>query len=101
MGLGLITEGDLYDALALQNHLPVGKPDVASVSVPVTRALPAAMARKWRVLRFRISAGELYMAGSELPGDAMQQEIRQFSSLQIRFHWVTPTDYRELAAQYL
>jgi hypothetical protein len=99
--LGLICEQDLCEALALQNNLPVGKPDPSSVSVPVTRALPAAIARKWRVLPFRVAAGELYIASAEIPGDEMQQEIRLFSSLEIRFQLVTPTEYRELAAMYL
>jgi hypothetical protein len=53
------------------------------------------------VLPFRIAAGELYVAGSELPDDEMQKEIRQFSSLEIRFQLVTPRDYEELARQYL
>ena len=59
------------------------------------------MARKWRVLPFRIAAGELYLAGAEIPGEAMNSEIRQFSSMDIRFQLVTPTEYLELAAQYL
>jgi adsorption protein B len=101
MLLGMITEEDVYAALALQNNLPMGKPEPASVSLPVTRSLPAAVAKKWRILPFRIVAGELYMAGSELPGDEMQQEIRRFSSLEIRFQLVTPTDYAELATKYL
>jgi non-ribosomal peptide synthetase component F len=98
---GLIGEADLYIALSLQNHLPLGKPDENTVSKPVTRALPAALSRKWRVLPFRISAGELYLAGSELPGDEMQNDIRQFSSLEVRFHLVTPTEFEELAERYL
>jgi hypothetical protein len=101
MLLGMITEEDVYAALALQNNLPIGKPEPSSVSLPVTRALPAAVAKKWRILPFRIVAGELYMAGSELPGDEMQREIRRFSSLEIRFQLVTPTDYAELALKYL
>lgn len=99
--LGMITEEDVYAALALQNNLPVGMPEPSSVSLPVTRALPAAVAKKWRILPFRIIAGELYMAGSELPDDEMQREIRRFSSLEIRFQLVTPTDYAELALKYL
>lgn len=101
MLLGMITEEDVYVALALQNNLPMGKPEPSAVSLPVTRALPAAVAKKWRILPFRIVAGELHMAGSELPGDEMQEEIRRFSSLEIRFQLVTPTDYAELATQYL
>jgi adsorption protein B len=101
VGLGLITEQDLYAALGLQNNLPLGKPDAASVSVQVTRALPAAVARKWHVVPFRIAAGELYVAGSDLPGEEMHKEIRQFSSLEVRFQLVTPTEFEELAEQYL
>ncbi len=101
LDMGLIGEDDLYTALALQNGLPMGKPEPSLVSLPVTRALPAAVARKWHVLPFRIAAGELYLAGDEIPGDEMQAEVRQFSSLGIRFHLVTPTDFEELAASYL
>ena len=99
--LGLITEEDLYAALSLQNNLPLGKPEPSSVSIAVTRALPASLARKWRVLPFRIAAGELFVAGPNLPDDAMQDEIRKFSSLEIRFQLVTPTEFEELAGQYL
>jgi hypothetical protein len=101
MVLGLLSEEDLYTALSLQNNLPCGKPDPGSVSLPITRSLPAALSRKWRVLPFRIAAGELYVAGTDLPDEIMQSEIRQFSSLDIRFHLVTPTDYEELAEKYL
>ncbi len=101
LSLGLITEEDLYAALSLQNNLPLGKPEDDAVSVPVTRALPAAVARQWRVLPFRIAAGEIYVAGSELPGEEMQRVLRQFSSLDIRFQLVTPAQYEELAGEYL
>jgi hypothetical protein len=53
------------------------------------------------VLPFRIAAGELYVAGSYLPGEEMQSDIRRFSTLELRFHLVTPTEYEELARQYL
>jgi adsorption protein B len=98
---GLMTERDLYTALSLQNCLPLGKPERDAVSLPVTRTLPAAVARKWRVLPFRIAAGELHLAGSELPCEGMQEDIRQFSSLELRFHLVTRVEFEELARQYL
>jgi adsorption protein B len=99
--LGMITEEDLYTALSLQNNLPFGKPEPETVSVPVTRALPATVARSLRVLPFRIAGGELYVAGPELPGEQTHNAIRPFSSLDIRFHLVTPTDFEELADDYL
>jgi len=101
LSLGLITEQDLYTALSLQNNLPLGKPEPESVSLPVTRSIPAIVARRWRVLPFRIAAGELYVAGSELPGEQMHRDIRHFSSLEIRFQLVTPTEFEELALAYL
>jgi bacteriophage N4 adsorption protein B len=101
VGLGLLTEEDLYTALSLQNNLPLGKPEQDLVSIPVTRALPAAVARRLHILPFRIAAGELYIAGSELPGEEMQNDIRQFSSLEVRFQLVTPTEFEKLAEQYL
>ncbi|HVW85422.1 MAG TPA: glycosyl transferase family protein [Bryobacteraceae bacterium] len=101
MDLGLISEEDLYTALSLQNGLPLGKPDPESVSIPITRSVPVSVARKWRVLPFRVAAGELHLAGSDLPGEDMQNDLRRFSSLELRFHLVTPSDYEELARQYL
>jgi adsorption protein B len=98
---GSLTEDDLYIALALQNRLQTGVPAPSEISLAVTRSLPAAVARRWKVLPFRIAAGELCLAGPELPDEEMQQEIRQFSSLEIRFHLVTPGDYDRLAACYL
>ena len=99
--LGIITERELYAALSLQHDLPLGKPDPETVSVPVTRSIPADVARRLRVLPFRIAGGELYVAGSELPGEQMHQNIRHFSSLEIRFHLVTPSEFEELADTYL
>jgi bacteriophage N4 adsorption protein B len=99
--LGAITEDDLYAALSLQNDLPLGKPEPDSVSVPVTRSLPAEVARKWRVLPFRIAGGELYLASSEVPDERIHRELREYSSLEVRFHLVTPTEFEELAATYL
>jgi bacteriophage N4 adsorption protein B len=101
LSLGMITEQDLYTALSLQNNLPLGKPEPEAVSLPVTRSIPAVVARRWHVLPFRIAGGELHVAGSELPGAQMHCDIRHFSSLEIRFHLVTPTEFEELAEAYL
>ncbi len=101
LSLGMISERALYTALSLQNNLPLGKPEPATVSVPVTRSIPVTIARRLRVLPFRIAGGELYVAGSELPGEQMHRDIRHFSSLEIRFPLVTPPEFEELAAAYL
>ena len=99
MALGDLSEQHLYEALALQQHLPLGCS--GEVDVAVTRAIPAEVARKWTVLPFRVAAGELYVACPDIPTPPMTQEIQQFCPLQIRFHLVTPSAYRELATSYL
>ncbi|HEX4276774.1 MAG TPA: glycosyl transferase family protein [Bryobacteraceae bacterium] len=99
--LGLLTEQQLYKALSLQNNLPLEKPAPEIVSIPITRSLPARLVRQLRALPFRIAGGELYVAGSELPTEPMQRDIRNFSSLAIRFQLVTPTQFEELAVAYL
>jgi len=98
---GMISERHLCEALARQNNLSAGKPDPETVSVPVTRALPAAMARKWKVLPFRIAAGEIHLVGTDPPGEEMQKDIARFSSLEVRVQLVTPAEFEELANQYL
>jgi len=98
---GKITVADLYEALSLQQNLPYGKPRPEAVSRPVTRSLPAEVAKRWKVLPYKVAAGYLFVAGSELPSDAMHDDLRKFSSLEIRFHLVTPTEFEELAQEYL
>jgi adsorption protein B len=98
---GKLTEDELYEALSLQQNLPLGKPAPSEVSESATHAVPAEVSRRWHVLPFRIAAGKLFVAGSELPSDEMTQELQRCSSLEVRFHLVTPTEFRELAAAYL
>lgn len=101
VSLGLVSEEDLCIALSLQNNLARGRPERSAVAVPVTRAFPAAVAKKWKVLPYRIAAGELHVAAAELPGEEMQKDIRRFSSLEVHFQLVTPPEFEELATQYL
>jgi hypothetical protein len=101
MALGLLTEEELYVALSLQNSLPLGRQAMDPIATPITRAIPAALSKRWRVLPFRIAAGELHIAGTDVPNGEMESAIRRFTSLELRFHLVTPTDYDELARQYL
>ena len=98
---GRLTEEDLYVALSLQQNLPFGKPEPGSISRPVTQSLPAEVAKRWKVVPYRIAAGGLFVAGPELPSDEMQDDLRRFSSLEIRFHLVTPTEFNELVGEYL
>ncbi|HKW97680.1 MAG TPA: glycosyl transferase family protein [Bryobacteraceae bacterium] len=98
---GKLSEADVYEALSLQQNVPFGKPEADAISRPVTRSLPADVAKRWKVLPYKVAAGHLFVAGSELPSDQMHDDLRKFSSLEIRFHLVTPTEFEELAHEYL
>lgn len=99
--LGKLTEWELYEALSVQQNIPLGKPAPTAVSRPVTRSFPAEVIRRWKVLPFQIAEGFLCVAGPELPTDSMQEELRRFSSLEIHFRLVTPAEFEELAAEYV
>ena len=101
MKLGKLTEDQLYDALGLQHDLPTGKPQPDLISSDITRALPADLARRLKVLPFRVVAGQLYVASPEIPNDHVTAELRTFWPLEVRFHLVTPSAFKELLGEYL
>ena len=99
--LGKLSEERLYQALGLQQDLPAGKPHTDVISPEVTRAIPADLARRWKVLPFRVVAGQLYVASQELPTEQMVSEVREFWPLEMRFHLVNPRAFKELSDEYL
>ncbi len=93
---GELNEVSLYEALSLQQGLPIARIDVNAVSPRVARALPERIAREWRVLPFQVSEGSLLLASPDLPTPAMTAELRTFTALEIRFHLLAPSDYKQL-----
>ncbi|MFN7992834.1 MAG: glycosyl transferase family protein [Bryobacteraceae bacterium] len=99
--MGMLSEQELYEALSLQQNLPFVGPGSAQISAEALRTVPGDVSRRWRVLPFEIAAGELLVAGPELPCAAMTEELAHFSRMEVRFHLMTPTEFDELAAKYL
>jgi adsorption protein B len=91
----------LYEALSLQQGLPVAQVEPALVPVGVARALPEQLARYWQVLPFRVASGALHLAGPEIPTLETAQALRPFTSLQLRFHLITPAEFEELTVALL
>jgi adsorption protein B len=96
IGIGRLEEGSLYEALALQQGLPVSDVDAGQIHRHVARALPERVIREWRVLPFRVEDGALYVAGPDAPPAGMNEALRPYTSLEVRFHLVTPTKFEEL-----
>ncbi len=99
--LGKLSESDLYECLSLQQKVSFEKLDLTQVSRPITRALPAHVARKWKVLGYKVASGQLFLAGPDVPSPKMSEDLRHFSSLEIRFHLVTPANFQELVNEFL
>ena len=94
--MGKLSEEDLYEALSLQQHLPLA--DIAPEAVPrrVARSLPASVTTKWKVLPFRVQHGRLDVAGPELPGTDFETDLRRHTSLEIRFHLIHADEVSEI-----
>jgi adsorption protein B len=98
---GKLTEDELYEALSLQQSLPVGRLEPTTVSRQVARALPRHVVRDWRVLPYRISSGSIFLASPEIPTDELSNALRGFTRLAIRFQLVTPRNFEELTEALL
>jgi adsorption protein B len=96
MKLCKITEDELYEALSLQQSLPVGRLEPNTVNRKVARALPRHVVRDWRVLPYRIASGSIFLASPEIPSDELNHALRGFTRLSIRFQLVTPRNFTEL-----
>ena len=91
----------LYQALSFQQGLPLAQIEPESVPWPVAHALPEHAVRQWQVLPFRIAEQNLFVASPEAPGPETAQALRAFTSLEIRFHLVTPVDFERLSKALL
>ncbi len=98
----LTTEHAYPNRATLLDHGEVmALPHEDNISIAATRSIPAAMSRRLKVLPFKVVAGHLHLAGVDKPTDAMQTELSGFSSFEIRFHRVSPEDYRAMSERYL
>jgi adsorption protein B len=98
---GQLSEDSLYEALSFQQGLPIGRVEPENVPPYVAHALPEHVVREWSLLPFRVGEGSIFLASSKLPTPAMTASLRAFTSLEIKFHLVTPTKFENLIAALL
>ena len=89
-------EAELYEALSLQQGLPIARIEPREVPLRIARALPEQVVREWRVLPFQVADGGLLLASPDLPTPAMTAALRPFTSLEIRFHLLPLSEYKKL-----
>ena len=93
---GELSETNLYEALSLQQGVPIARVTPDEVPLRVARALPERIVREWRVLPFQVAEGSLLLASPDLPTPAMTAALRTFTSLEIRFHLLPLSEYKQL-----
>jgi hypothetical protein len=98
---GQLSPEHLYEALSLQQGLPVAQVEPELVPAGVARALPEKLIRDWKVLPFRVADGSLHLAGPEIPTSETTRALRPFTSLELRFHLVTPAGFEALLGALL
>ncbi|MGH9722912.1 MAG: glycosyl transferase family protein [Bryobacteraceae bacterium] len=99
VSLGKLTDEELYEALSLQQNLPVAH--IREIPANVAQCLPAEVSRRLKIVPFKVAAGQLFVAGPEIPSEEATRELRRFSSLGVQFHWITPREFKDLEAAYL
>jgi adsorption protein B len=98
---GVLSEDDVYRALSVQSGLAFGLPPAGDWSRPAAHALPMAAVRKWKILPYRISVGQIHVLTPEVPNEEMVRDLEQLSALQIRFRLVRPAEFEDAMAQLL
>lgn len=98
---GCISARDLYEALGLQQGLPVAKVEPLAIPAGIARALPERIIRERRVVPFRVADGSLFLAGPEIPTGETAQAIRSFTALEPQFHLLPPRAFEDLVAALL
>ena len=81
--------------------IPLGLPGSAEVDRLATRVLPVAVVWRWKVMPYRVEAGQLHVVTAHEPSEAMIRELNRLSELEIRFHLIRPNEFEDLAREYL
>ena len=94
---GAITEQQLYEALGVQQQLPVVAPGPLSIPAKIARALPVHLIRDWKVIPFAIDEHGLQLCTPEPPSEELAALLRKHTRLPVRFHLLPATRFAELS----
>jgi adsorption protein B len=92
-----VSEEQVYLALGAQNGIAVGLPPRSDWNRRAARSLPLEAVRRWRVLPYRISVGQIHLLTPEVPSDEMASDLARLSTLEIRFRLVRPSEFEQAA----
>jgi adsorption protein B len=94
--LGAINEHQLYEALSLQQNLPLLDIEPLEIEACAARSLPGHVVRTWEALPYRIEQGSLFLVTPEPPGESLEPHLARHTRLSLRFRLVTRSDFERL-----
>jgi adsorption protein B len=98
---GLVSEHRIYEALGLQQQLPLVGPRPFAIPLKVARSLPIHFIRDWKIVPFAIDEHGMQLCTPETPPPELAVLIRRHTALEIHFHLITASMFEQLAAEVL
>ena len=99
---GLLREAQIQEALSSQRGLPFRQLGREDVEPKALRTIPAPTAKHLGVIPFRVDETKrLWLAGTEVPDEALRQTISRYSPLPQGFVLITRSNFDELARAVL
>ncbi len=95
-----LSEDHLYQALSSQAGVPLGLQHGLPTRA-ASRMLPARAARRWKVMPYRVSVGQLTVLTPEIPSDSITRQLQAVSGLDIRFQLVRQSEFDNLAREFI
>lgn len=94
--LRLLTEDQMYEAISLQQGIPLARWQPAFEPGRIAFAIPEALQQRFQAISYRVESGRLYVAAVHPPSEEMEREIRRWTRLEVRFHLVSPGRFHAL-----
>jgi bacteriophage N4 adsorption protein B len=98
---GVIREEELYEAMSLQNCVPLEYVEPWDIPVAAVRALPLHVVGSLEVVPIRIDGPELVVAAPEAVDEAAQRDISRYTSLPVRVVLMTRSNFEAIRARCL
>ena len=82
-------------------RIPAGALRPSDIPVSVARSLPGRSLASAGCCLFRVEFASMFIAATELPTDELRERLRRYTTLDLRFHLVTPSNFEELVEALL
>lgn len=92
----IVSEEELCHALSLQSGLPITSVDITKVNPRIVQSLPKRIQKRLNIVPFRVTGGQLLIAGTRVPSSEALEELKRFTRLPIEFQLVTKRNFDEL-----